>query len=173
MNTVAAWYDRFLDWLGELPGYIVVAIAFGITLDVILRNIGVGGIEWMIETVEYGLYILTFIGAAPVLRLGRHVSIDIVLDLVSPGKRRLLTMIANLLSFFICATLLYFSYRVTRLAFEEGSQIVKTYTIPEGALLAVMPPVALLLCIETMRRFYRDLKGNTARPDSGIARDGL
>ena len=167
-------HEGLLRACGEVPGAIVVLIVCGIAVDVVLRNIGVGSIEWMIEVVEYGLFLLTFVGAAYVLRLGRHVTVDIVPSVLPPRPRRYLAILAGFLLLVICATFLYYGVRTALVSKAENYALVKTFTIREWWLLAVLPAAALLLCIECMRRFRGAIRGESddvRRGDPG--RDGL
>lgn len=173
MHKVLRGYDRLLDLCGEIPGFIVVLVVIGISSDVVLRNLGLGGIEWMIETVEYGLYTLTFVGAAYVLRLGRHVTVDVLVTALPSRARRWIAVVAAAIMLMVSAIFLYYSARVMLSAEADDSLIIKTFTIPEWVLLSLLPPTALLLCIECLRRLVGELRGTGEHPSNQIMRDGL
>ena len=167
-------HDGLLRACGEIPGVVVVFIVCGIAVDVALRNIGVGSIEWMIEVVEYGLFLLTFVGTAYVLRLGRHVTVDIVPSILAPRARRYLAILAGVLLLAICATFFYYGLRTALVSHAENYALVKTFTIREWWLLAVLPAAALLLCIECVRRLRGAIRGESGEADRGDpGREGL
>ena len=173
MRKIVRGYDRLLDICGEIPGLIVVLVVIGIASDVVLRNLGLGGIEWMIETVEYGLYTLTFVGAAYVLRIGRHVTVDVLVTALPPRARRWTAIVAAAIMLTVSAVFLYYSARVVLSAQADDSLIIKTFTIPEWVLLSLLPPAALLLCIECLRRLVGELRATGEQPSKQIMRDGL
>ena len=174
MRQLSDGYERLLRGLGELPGFIVVLIVLGIATDVLLRNIGVGSIEWMIEVVEYGLFLLTFLGTAFVLRLGRHVVVDVVSSNLPARPRRLLAIIAAAVMIAICIVLFYYGVLVAWTAADEGSMLVKTFTIPEWCLLVVLPFAAILLGVESARRLRHALARTSDDPRRGESlRDGM
>lgn len=167
-------HDGLLRACGEIPGVIVVLVVCGIAVDVVLRNIGVGSIEWMIEVVEYGLFLLTFVGTAYVLRLGRHVTVDIVPGVLPPRPRRYLAILAGILLLVICAIFFYYGVRAALLSRAENYALVKTFTIREWWLLAVLPAAALLLCIEGVRRLRDVVRGEDGEMRRGDPRrEGL
>ncbi len=173
MRKIVRGYDRLLEICGELPGFIVVLVVIGISSDVALRNLGLGGIEWMIETVEYALYTLTFVGAAYVLKIGRHVTVDVLVASLSDRARRRVAAVAAAIMLIICMIFLYYWVRVVLSAEADDSLIIKTFTIPEWVLLSLLPPTALLLCIECLRRLVGELRATGEPPSKQIMRDGL
>ena len=82
MRRAIAAYDKLIDALGVLPGIIIGATALAIGTDVVLRDIGFGGIYGMIEIIEYAILLLAMAGVGHVTRLGRHVTVDIATDLL-------------------------------------------------------------------------------------------
>ena len=151
MTKLFKIYDRFLDVCGVVPGIIVVFIVLGISSDVILRNFGISGIEAIIELIEIGLYVLTFVGAAYVLRLGRHVTVDVIITSLPESIRYPVAIAASCIMVVVSLFVLVFSARVTFAAFQDNSMIVESLIFPEWYLLALMPPAAVLLTIESLR----------------------
>ena len=173
MRKVFRGYDRFLEICGEIPGFIVVLIVIGISSDVLVRNLGFGGIEWMIETVEYGLYTLTFVGAAYVLKLGRHVTVDVIVSALPALARRWVGAVSGVIMLIVSAIFMVYSLRVVLSAHADDSLIIKTFTIPEWVLLSLLPPAALLLCIECLRRLIGGLRAKDDDAPGEITRDGF
>ena len=81
-------FDRLLVLTGVVPGVIVALLAVGVAAEVFARNFGLTGFYWMLEVVEYGLLTLTMVGSAYVLSIGRHVTIDLVLNALPSHARR-------------------------------------------------------------------------------------
>lgn len=159
MRKVWAIYDRIIELSGDAPGYIVAIIALGITVDVVSRNLGLGGVGWMLETVEYGLYVLTFTGAAYILRHRRHVAIDFFADSLPRVVRHALAIFSTAVTFAVSATLLLFSCLTTWSAYADHSIIFKSFTIPEWVPLSYLLPTTLFLVIEASRHLVRSFHG--------------
>jgi len=152
MHLLRAAYERVIDISGAAPGFIVALIAIGITTDVVARNTGLGGIAWMLETVEYALYVLTFTGAAYALRRGRHVAIDFFAESLPRPLGRGIELFAGTVVAAVCLVLTVYSAAVTWSAWADNSLVFKTFTIPEWVPLAYLLPTLLLLTVEALLR---------------------
>lgn len=160
-------YDGAFLLLAALAALAIGAATVLITLDVVLRNSGLGNLPWLTEVVEYALYVMTFLGAPWVLRLGRHVRMDLVLTLLPQSASRAVEAVVSLGGCLICLILLVYAFRATAAAFTRGSLIMKTLVIPEWWLLAVMPLCFALLSVEFARRVVVGLRGKPAAAEPG------
>lgn len=148
VNKVAQGYDTVVSGLAILAGLIFGGMAFVIGLDVLLRNLTGAGLNWAIEAMEYALYVATVFAAPQLLRLGGHVSVDIVTSSLPAKWRRRIEMTAGLLGGLICAIVFYYSLSATWRAFERGSLVYKTFTIPEWWISALVPFCMFFMVIE-------------------------
>ena len=155
MRKFWAIYDHIIELSGDAPGYMVAIIALGITVDVVSRNLGLGGVGWMLETVEYGLYLLTFTGAAYILRHRRHVAIDFFADSLPRAVRHALAIFSTAVTFAVSATLFFFSCLTTWTAYADNSMVFKSFTIPEWVPLSYLLPTTLFLVVEATRHLVR------------------
>jgi TRAP-type C4-dicarboxylate transport system permease small subunit len=156
-GRIAGIYARFLDACGLAAGVGLGLLAVLISLDVALRNLGLGPLGWLLETSEYVLYGATFLAAPWVLRLGAHVRVDLLLDVVPRGAARLLEVVADGIGAAVSLVLLHYSALAALEAFRLGSMILKELVLPEWCLLAVIPISALLLAVEFTLRIRRAL----------------
>ena len=81
-------YGRLLDAFGMLAGLAIVALAGMITLDVAIRNLGLGNFPRLLEVAEYAIYATTFMAAPWVLHLGAHVRVDLLISGTPPRVSR-------------------------------------------------------------------------------------
>ena len=84
MQRLAEAYGRLLDGMMLAACILLLAMTFLIGLDVLLRNVGAGGIPPSNELSEYALYLMTILAAPALLRRGQHIRIDIVLRMFPP-----------------------------------------------------------------------------------------
>ena len=79
MIVLSRLYGRVLDAMLLTAGLLLLAMTLMIGADVLLRNIGLGGIPPANELSEDSLYLITLLTAPGLLRMGQHIRIDIVL----------------------------------------------------------------------------------------------
>ncbi|NMM43041.1 TRAP transporter small permease [Rhodospirillaceae bacterium KN72] len=152
MSKLVSWYDGFLLCLGYLGGICLGLIAVMVSLDVILRNIGTASFPWLLESVEYALFAVSFLLAPWVLNQGSHVRVDVLVTKL-PGKwAHRLDILADTLGFAVCALFTWYGSRVAVKAFERGELIFKELIFPEWWLMAILPVAGILLTVEFARR---------------------
>lgn len=156
-------YDRLISLAGMVPGMVIAVLALGVGADVLWRNLGLGGIYWMLESAEYGLLILTMVGLAPVLRAGRHVRVDVIVGLLPDGPRRVVEIIAALVATAIAAILVYCSVLALADAYQSGGTLYKSFTLKEWIPLALLPPAFLLVTIECARQARHSIASRRGR----------
>lgn len=159
MTGLARFHARLLEGLGLLAGILVGVGTLLIAVDVGLRNIAGTGFPWLIDGIEYGLFVATFLAAPWVLREGAHVRVDIVVAALPPRAAALLQRLADLVGLIVCLILLWYSLKVTLAAAASGSMVLKSFIFPEWWALAVMPPSSLLLAAEFVLRLRRPQPG--------------
>ena len=148
-------FDRLLALTGVVPGVIVALLAIGVAAEVFARNLGLTGFYWMLEAVEYGLLTLTMVGAAYILSIGRHVTVDLVLGILPPGVRRYFRIGVNAAIVVVAAVILYYGLVTTHLAYVEDSTLYKSFDIEEWVPMAVVPGGMALFLIEAVRQLVR------------------
>jgi len=161
-RTVVAAYDRLIDLCAVLTALIVLLLTFGITLDVGVRTLGFGTIDWMLEASEYALLALTFLGAPWALREGAHVRVDIVLSALPTVLVRILELVVDALGTATSLVLLVWSCLATLSSARSHSMVYKLLVFPEWWLYALMAFSGALLSIEFARRLIRAIRGELA-----------
>lgn len=171
-GMVSRAYAGLLKGCGLLAGVAFGVVAALVTLNVLLRNLGVTNFPWLLEVSEYVLYIGTFLAAPWVLRLGAHVRVDLLPGLLPAAGARLVNTVANLLGLACCVVLARHGWNVTWDAFSRGDVMFKEIVIPEWPLLAIIPLSAALLTIEFARRVFGSDTSSHLDGDAGPS-DGL
>lgn len=164
-NVVVRAYDALIAGLAIIAGAIFGLMAFFIGADVLVRNLYGGGLAWVIELTEYAMYAATVFAAPWVLREGAHVCVDVVTSNLPQRLRRAVNTFVCLLGAAICFVICYYSAIATLRAFERGSQIYKTFTIPEWTVSVFVPFGMGLVAIEFLllaRREYHIMASTSA-----------
>jgi TRAP-type transport system small permease protein len=123
--------------------------------DVLLRNVGLGGIAPSNELSEDIIYLLTLLAAPGLLRQGQHIRVDIVLRVLPDKVGWLLEWLGDILGLICCLYFVWYGARVAAASFASGALSIKTLVLPEWWLLAPMPLAFVLLGVEFLFRMYR------------------
>src|SRR5215813_8091189 len=112
-------------------GVLLLAMTVMIGADVFLRNIGAGGIPPANELSEDSLYLITLLTAPGLLRMGQHIRIDIVLQVLPLRVGWLLEWIGDALGLVCCLYFIWYGTGVTAASYASGSISMKTLILPE------------------------------------------
>jgi TRAP-type transport system small permease protein len=155
MLTVSRWYGRLLDGMMAAAGLLLLFMTVMIGADVLLRNIGLGGVPPSNELSEDILYLVTLLAAPGLLRRGQHIRIDIVLQALPPRAAWLLEWVGDILGLACCLVFVWYGASVAAASFFDGAVSIKTLVLPEWWLLAPMPIAFALLALEFVFRMQR------------------
>ena len=155
MSAVARSYDLFYRCIGALVAALIAFIAVIISLDVIMRNVGLGTLPWMLEVSEYAQFLATFLGAPWVLKLGAHVRVDVVVGGLPDRLGRALEMLGDTIGLLASLVILYYALAITTTSLREGAMVIKILIIPEWWVFTVVAFSALLLIVEFVCRIWR------------------
>ncbi len=155
MATFSIIYGRLLDVMLGAACLLLLALTLLIGLDVLLRNLGAGGIPPSNELSEDALYLITLLAAPGLLRQGRHIRVDIVLRLLPVQVGWALEWISDAIGLVCCFYFVWYGARATLDSFASGSLSIKTLILPEWWLLAPMPLAFALLALEFVFRMHR------------------
>jgi TRAP-type C4-dicarboxylate transport system permease small subunit len=163
MSALSRWYGALLDALMLLAAVLVLTMTLMIGADVILRNVGAGGVSWSNEVSEYILYLVTLLSAPWLLRRGQHIRVDIVLRAVPKRIAYTMEWIADVLGLACALYFVWYGWRVMAASYAAGAISMKTLVLPEWWMLAAMPAAFVLVAAEFVFRMYR-LAGAEAGP---------
>jgi TRAP-type C4-dicarboxylate transport system permease small subunit len=155
MLTISRWYGRLLDGMMTAAGLLILLMTVMIGADVLLRNVGAGGIPPSNELSEDILYLITLLAAPGLLRRGQHIRIDIVLNAIPPRLAWLLEWVGDVIGLACCVIFVWYGVSVAAASFADGAITIKTLVLPEWWLLAPMPVAFALLAIEFVFRMQR------------------
>jgi TRAP-type C4-dicarboxylate transport system permease small subunit len=155
MARLSQWYGRLLDALMLLACVLLFIMTLLIGADVLLRNIGLGGVAPSNEISEDIIYLLTLLAAPGLLRQGQHIRVDIVLRALPTKVGWLLEWLSDILGLICCLYFVWYGWRIVEASFKSGALSIKTLIMPEWWLLAPMPLAFMLLGIEFLFRMHR------------------
>jgi TRAP-type C4-dicarboxylate transport system permease small subunit len=145
-------YRRFLQALAAAAALLLGAMALAVTLDVLVRNLGLGTLAWVNEVSEYSLPGATLLIAPWLLHRNEHVRLDALLLAVPRRAALALERCCDFVGIAICAVFVWYSIRLILDSSRIGSMVVKTLAIPEWWQYALVPLCFTLLAVEFARR---------------------
>lgn len=87
--------DRLEEWIISLMLFAMTALAF---MQVVRRYVFNTGFSWTLELTGVLFAFMIFVGISYGVRVGSHIGVDALVNLLSPGKKRAVSIIAVLLS---------------------------------------------------------------------------
>jgi TRAP-type transport system small permease protein len=168
LKPVEAAYGRLLEACAAVAAALVLAVTAIFTLTVVLRVTIGSRVTGDVEMSEYGMLFITAFAAPWLLRMGRHVRLDLVLVNLPARAAWRCELAADLLGLCVSVLLLWQGTRVLVASAQAGTRIVKEFTIPEWWTLWPLPLMFALVAIEFGFRFLRVLHGpRQARSEGG------
>jgi TRAP-type C4-dicarboxylate transport system permease small subunit len=146
------YYEACLQLLAFVAALLLGAMALLVTLDVVMRNVGLGTIAWVNEVSEYSLPVATLLIAPWLLHRNEHVRLDVLLMSLPRRFGLLLEKSCDVIGIAICAVFIWYSVRLILDSSRIGSMMVKTLAIPEWWQYALVPLCFSLLAVEFARR---------------------
>ena len=152
MQRLSDLYGRLLDTMLAIACVLLLGMTLLIGADVLLRNVGAGGIPPSNELSEYGLYLSTILAAPGLLRRGQHIRVVIVLQMMRPRLAWYFEWIGDVVGILCCFLFVWYGVRVTLASYAAGAVSIKTLVLPEWWIMAPMPVCFLMLAIEFVFR---------------------
>lgn len=168
-------FDRITDSLASVAGAIVLGIMLIMCYEVIMRYFFRNAPPWAIEVTEYGLFLLAFLGAAWLLKLGRHIRVDVVVNLLGIKSQTLLGIVTCILGAIICLVITGFGVDATLDYFHRNVMMERVLIFPKYTLLLFIPLGCFLLSVQFLREAYGHVKNwrAIARKAPEVAKEEL
>lgn len=128
-------------------------IALCICYSVIGRALLKQDVAWALELCEYLIYIDVMLATPWVLKIDKHVRVDILYYLIPPKAERILNQIINVLGVIMCAWFCYYSIITTVAAFNSGINLVRVVPVKKWLVMIFLPFMSALCTIIFIRRF--------------------
>jgi TRAP-type transport system small permease protein len=164
MSSLDRIYRALIHGCGVVSAVLFGIVAVLVTLDVIMRNVGLGSLPWIVEISEYSLPVATFLSAPWLLHQNAHVRVEILLTSVPRRAALWLDSFADLVGLAGSLALLWYGVAIIRDSRSIGSLIIKTLVFPEWWLFVPLPAGAALLALEFVHRMTRRVTAAAAPP---------
>ena len=169
MRVLSAWYGRLLDALFAVAALLLLVMTLLIGADVLLRNLGTGGLPWSAEVSEDIIYLVTLFTAPWLLRQGQHIRVDILLRVLPRGIAWGLEWVGDVLGLACSLYFVWYGWRVAAESYAAGNVSIKTLVTPEWWMLAPLPVACALLSIEFLFRMGRLAESERGPRDDAVS----
>jgi TRAP-type C4-dicarboxylate transport system permease small subunit len=149
-----AW-RRIYDGLGYLGGLILAVMTAAVFIQVILRYLGLTGIDGLEEVPRYLFVWLVMIGAAAAMQRGEHTMLDYFVNRMPQTMRTLVLILTTGASILLFAWLIKLS-----LVLVPNAQLQTSagLDLPLGYVYAAIPVGAALIILPQLRSLYRAVR---------------
>ena len=159
MLTALHAIDRVIAAIEKVVVVLMVVVLVGLPLvQIILRATGQGGLPWGHEVVRVLVMWLAFFGASLATRERRHITIDLLDRVITPGTKAVFNLVTQGVAMIVLAYLARTGWTFVNLQKEMGDKSA-VLGIPEWIACVVIP---LSLAIMTWRLavgIAEDLRG--------------
>lgn len=152
-------FDKGITWMAYLAAASIAFIFLAVSAQVVARRLLHASISWVPETTEYILAIAGLLAAAWVLKMGGHVSLDFVGNMLSPRKRAILNAITSIIGAIVTSILAWYGAEKSLEFFNRGTiSAAKAMVIPLWPFLAVFALCFFMLSIQFLRQSHGHLR---------------
>ncbi|MGW8181923.1 MAG: TRAP transporter small permease [bacterium] len=141
--------SRLSHWLNRTSEVVccgvLLAMTIVVVLQVICRYLLGAALTWSEEFARFGLVWITFLGAGIALRRRAHVGVQAIVELFSPGVRKIVQVftIFTVAGFLVIAT-----FKGMELALFNMKQYSPAMGLPMGLVCLAIPSGCLVLIIQ-------------------------
>jgi len=145
------------DSMAVVSGVLLSLLVITISGSVLLRYYFHFSVGWVTEVEEYVLFLAVMLGTPWVLKHDKHVAVDVVVNSLSPEKRRKLSIFTNFLGALIGIVLLYYSGLATYENFISGTLLVKIMPVPKYLPLMFIPLSCIFFSLQFLFKAWDGL----------------
>ena len=127
--------DRLEEWIISLMLLAMTGLTF---LQVVMRYVFNSGMTWALELTTVFFAVMIFVGVSYGVRVGSHIGVDALVKLMSPGKRKAVSILAVVLSLVYVGFILTGSMQYVLKMKDVGIEL-EDMPIERWQVLAVMP----------------------------------
>ena len=147
-----AWTLAY-DGLGHIGGLILAVMAGAVFVQVVLRYLGLTGIDGLEEVPRFLFIWLVMIGAASAMQRHQHTVLDYFVNLLSPRARALVVIFTNAVGIFLFLYLIKLS-----LVLVPNSQLQTSagLGLPLGWVFVAVPIGSALIVLPMLRNILHE-----------------
>lgn len=155
---IIAILDSTNDFLALMASVLLIFLMLSISADVVMRYFLKSPMIWVLESSEFSLLFITFLGAAWLLKTDGHIKLEILLTRLTPRTQALLNAVTSILGAIACLATAWYSAQSTWGLFQISAVTVTNLRLPKGPIVAIIPIGSFLLFLQFLRRSFEHFK---------------
>jgi C4-dicarboxylate transporter, DctQ subunit len=144
-------FDRLLELMAALAGVILVFICAAVCYTIGMRYLFTRTTIWIMQTTEYALLWIVFLGTTWLLKEGGHITTDIIYSNLKERTKLYLDCIMFVVAGVACLIMVYFGIAYMAECIVRGVTDVRAVTIPKWTVFIIIPIGSILLTIQFFR----------------------
>ena len=156
-KTGTSFFDRIIGFFFFLAAVLLAFILVAVIIEVIARYLFNRSQMWVIESCEYSMLYITFLGTAWLLQKNGHIKVDFVTNRLNPKSRVIVETINSLIGVVISFIVTWYGVLVTWDLFVKGTITITALEPPLAPIVAVIPVGGFLLLIQFLRNTYNQI----------------
>lgn len=161
---------RLNGWLGARArvtlGVLLLAATVLVFVNVVLRYVFNYAISWGEEVTKYLLLWLVFLGSGVVAREGGHISMEVLLTLLSPRAQQMNAVLVNAVCAVLSAIVGFLGWQLA-MAVRTVGQVGAASGLPMSWVYLAIPVGCLLMMLGFWEVALRHLRRSERVPDAG------
>jgi C4-dicarboxylate transporter, DctQ subunit len=150
-------FDWIIDIMALVAGLLLVASVLIESVEIFMRYFLKQPLIWAMETCEYILFVIAFLGAPWLLKKGGHVSVDILIERLSLRLKNYLGLVSSGIGIAVSAIICWFGLVTAWDCYVTGVVVTKTYSVPKHYFLPFISLGYFFLLVEFGRQFFSKL----------------
>tara|TARA_B100000123_G_scaffold240168_1_gene193205 strand:- start:213 stop:698 length:486 start_codon:yes stop_codon:yes gene_type:complete len=132
-----------------------IILTFSVIYEVVARSILNKPTIWSLEIVTYMISCVAFFGSAYVLRINKHLEINLFTKILPIKVRLIFNLIANIIAFIFCFIAFYYGCKLINLSYILGVVSVSELRVPLWIPQMTVPIGFFALSLEFLVRILR------------------
>ncbi len=158
MRLFLSTIDSIGSWTGRVIGYLVVAVALLITVEITRRYAFNSPTDYAFELTLYMAGTLYLMAGAYAHYLGAHVRVDVLYQHWQPRTRALVDLITMPFFFVFCFALIFAGTKWTWEAFSQGITSGRELDVIIWPVRMMIPLAGFILALQGVAKAIRDFE---------------
>ncbi len=154
IKQVLAVFDSVNNILAGMSCALAILIMLAVSTEVFIRSsLGIS-FTGLLETIEFSLLWMTFLGTAWLLRKGGHVNIDLILVRLNSKSRALLNVVTSGIAGVVFGIITWYTVQLTWQDYQSHYILATSMEPLKWPVEAIIPIGCFLLFIQLLRIAY-------------------
>lgn len=154
LNAFSRVINKISHGIHCINEFVIIAMLILVVIEVISRYFFRRPIVLAMELSGYFIIALTFLSAAYILQLEKHIAVDFITSRLPRKARAILQLITNLAGFVLCVIFVWAGIVITLQAHFHGYHSLPPLSIPMAIIYFIVPFGSFLLGLQFVMKMF-------------------